>query len=273
MKSNQKSKSLSQERFSRFAEGYITSQSHARGYDLDRLVEIANPQADWLVLDVATGGGHTALKFAPYVNKVIATDITPKMLSAAEQFIRKQGVTNVVFEPADAEDLPLTDCIFDLVTCRIAPHHFSDCAGFIWEANRVLKPGGVLLIQDHVLPKDEAAAQYIDQFERLRDPSHNRAFRYLEWKNMFEKAGLNVFHTEEIIKRHQLLPWAERQGCSSETIQQLVGLLLKATPIAAEWLQIEKSETLGLSFVNHHILIAGRKFHKENSLPERYSES
>lgn len=273
MKSNQKSKSLSQERFSRFAEGYITSQSHAKGYDLNRLVEIANPQANWLVLDVATGGGHTALKFAPYVSKVIATDITPKMLSAAEQFIRKQGVTNVVFAPADAENLPFTDDTFDLVTCRIAPHHFPDCAGFIREANRVLKTGGGLLIQDHVLPKDEAAAHFIDLFERLRDPSHNRAFRDLEWENMFKQAGLQVFHTEEIIKHHQLQPWAERQGCSLETIQQLTGLLLKATPIAAEWLQIEKSDTSGLSFINHHILIAGRSSNKESALPEMRSEN
>ena len=80
MISDQDSKSLSQERFGKFAEDYVTSQSHASGYDLDRLVEIANPQADWLMLDIATGGGHTALKFAPHVRQVIATDITPKML-------------------------------------------------------------------------------------------------------------------------------------------------------------------------------------------------
>jgi hypothetical protein len=36
MKSDQESKSLSQKRFGKFAEDYVTSQSHARGYDLDR---------------------------------------------------------------------------------------------------------------------------------------------------------------------------------------------------------------------------------------------
>ena len=149
-------KSLSQKRFGQFAEGYVTSQSHAKGYDLDRLVEIANPQTDWLVLDIATGGGHTALKFAPYVRQVIATDITPRMLSAAEKFICDKGVTNVAFEPADAEDLPFEDPVFDLVTCRIAPHHFPDCARFVQEGSRVLKPGGQLLVQDHLLPEHQA---------------------------------------------------------------------------------------------------------------------
>ena len=45
MKSDQGSKSLSQERFAKFAKGYVASQSHARGIDLDRLVQTARPQA------------------------------------------------------------------------------------------------------------------------------------------------------------------------------------------------------------------------------------
>jgi ubiquinone/menaquinone biosynthesis C-methylase UbiE len=265
MKPEQESKTLSQERFGKFANGYVTSQSHAKGYDLDRLVDTAKPQVDWLMLDVATGGGHTALKFAPHVHKVIATDLTPKMLSAAENFIGAQGVTNVAFEPADAEELPFEDGIFNLVTCRIAPHHFPDCARFIQEGSRVLKSGGLLLVQDHVLPEDAVAARYIDNFERLRDPSHNRAFSYTEWTGMFEQAGLQVTHTEKIVKRHQLLPWAERQGCSPEIIEQLRQILAAASPGVAKWLQVEAMDTPKTSFVNHHILIAGRKPSVENS--------
>lgn len=257
--SDKDNKSLSQERFGQFAQGYVTSQSHAKGYDLDRLVEIANPQADWLVLDVATGGGHTALKFAPRVRKVIATDLTPKMLSVAEKFISAQGVTNITFEPVDAENLPFEDGCFDLVTCRIAPHHFPDCAGFIREGSRVLKSGGLLLVQDHVLPEDETAARYVDSFERLRDPSHHQAFSLSGWRTMFEQAGLKIAHTEEIVKRHQLIPWAERQGCSPETIEQLAQMLKEAPPRAVEWFQVENLGSSDDSFVNHHILIAGSK--------------
>jgi len=258
MKSDQESKSLSQKRFSKFAEGYVASQSHARGTDLDRLVEIANPQADWLVLDIATGGGHTALKFAPHVRQVIATDLTPKMLYAAEKFVQDQEVTNITFKPADAEDLPFEDRSFDLVTCRIAPHHFPDCARFVQEGSRVLNPGGVLLVQDHVLPEDEAAARLIDKFERLRDPSHNHAFSHVEWKSMFEQAGLEVTNTQEITKRHQLLPWAERQGCTPEVVEQLTQILAEAPPKMVAWLQIQDDGIHIASFVNHHILIAGK---------------
>jgi ubiquinone/menaquinone biosynthesis C-methylase UbiE len=92
------SESLSQQRYSEFAQGYVTSPVHARGEELDRLVEITQPQPDWIVLDVATGGGHTALKFAPYVAQVIATDLTPNMLEAAEAHITGKGVENVEFK-------------------------------------------------------------------------------------------------------------------------------------------------------------------------------
>jgi ubiquinone/menaquinone biosynthesis C-methylase UbiE len=253
------SKELSQERYSKFARGYVTSQSHAKGYDLDRLVELAQPQSNWLVLDIATGGGHTALKFASYVEKVIATDITSKMLAAAQEFITDQGVANVEFEPADAENLPFDENTFDLVTCRIAPHHFPDCVQFVREAARVLKAGGLLLLQDQVLPDDEASARYVDSFERLRDPSHNRAFNPHEWVEMFERAGLTIEHTEEIVKRHGLLHWAEMQGCTLEVIGQLTQMLVEAPPIVAAWLDAQDVGTPEASFVNHHILIKGRK--------------
>ncbi|MBA3874578.1 MAG: methyltransferase domain-containing protein, partial [Anaerolineae bacterium] len=164
-------KAQAQERFGKFAQGYVESKGHASGDDLDRLVELAQPQSDWLVLDVATGGGHTALKFAPLVNKVVALDLTPQMLEAAEKFLTGKGITNVEFKAGDAEQLPFDADIFNLVTCRIAPHHFPDCWKFVQECARVLKPGGTLIVEDNTVPDDERAARYVDAFERLRDPS------------------------------------------------------------------------------------------------------
>jgi ubiquinone/menaquinone biosynthesis C-methylase UbiE len=260
-------KSLSERRFGQRAQRYVTSQAHATGTDLDRLVEIARPHPDWSVLDVATGGGHTALKFAPYVEHVLATDLTFKMLKVAEIFITTQGAENVTFQLADAQDLPFDDAAFDLVTCRIAPHHFNDCARFVRECARVLRhpdpatgaPGGILLVQDHVLPEDQAAARYADDFERLRDPSHHRAFAESEWVGMFQGAGLVVTHMEQIVKQHEFLPWAERQDCSSDVIARLVMMLQQAPEAAAAWMQPTDIGTHQAAFVNHHILIAGHR--------------
>ena len=253
------SKSLSRERYGRLAEGYVTSETHAKGQDLARLIEVARPQADWLMLDVATGGGHTALRFAPYVSRVMATDITPRMLDKAEAFVKASGVRNVEFRLADAENLPFGNESYDLATCRIAPHHFPDPAVFVRESARVLKAGGLLLVQDHVLPDDEDVARYVDGFERLRDPSHNRAYSEREWVGMYCAAGFEVEHTEQLVKHHQFLAWAERQNCGAETVGELVRMIDDAPEAVVGWLQTQGFGTPRASFVNHHLIISGRK--------------
>src|SRR6476620_6255198 len=98
-------KDLVKQQYGAHAEGYVTSKVHAQGASLKRLVELVQPVKVWRVLDVSTGGGHTALAFAPYVREVVASDLTPEMLQAAEKFIRGQGATNVTFKLADAENL------------------------------------------------------------------------------------------------------------------------------------------------------------------------
>jgi ubiquinone/menaquinone biosynthesis C-methylase UbiE len=253
------SKTLSQQRFAQYAEGYVISKAHAKGAELERLVEIAHPQPDWIVLDVATGGGHTALAFAPHVARVIATDVTPRMLEKAKAYVTGQGATNVAFWPADAVNLPFDDGSFDLVTCRIAPHHFVDCARFVHESARVLRVGGLLLVQDHVLPDEAEAAQSVDAFERLRDPSHNRAYDEDEWRGMFADAGLTAEHAEQIVKRHAFLDWAQRQGCTPETVAQLTEMMRQAPAIARDWMRPRDWGTPEATFSNHHIIIAGRK--------------
>lgn len=259
MTSSQDSKSLSRARYTQFADGYVTSETHAQGSDLDRLIAIARPERRWNALDIATGGGHTALKFAPFVAHVIASDLTPLMLEKARRHIvRDNGVTNVSFQEADAENLPFESDRFDLVTCRIAPHHFPDAPLFLRECGRVLRPGAVLILQDQLLPDDDRSAQFVDAFERLRDPSHNRAFNEADWTTMCAEAGFAVEHCEPYIKRHQFLPWAQRQGNDKSTIEQLIQMMRKAPPAAQTWMDPTDWGTESATFVNRHIIIRGR---------------
>lgn len=259
MSESQDSKALSQARYSRFAEGYITSETHARGSDLDRLLAIVQPQPQWQALDIATGGGHTALKFAPHVADVIASDLTPRMLEKARRFIvEERGVDNVSFEQADAENLPFEDDRFDLVTCRIAPHHFPDAPRFVMECARVLKAGAVFMLQDHVLPDDRGAARIVDRFERLRDPSHHRAFAEAEWIAMFRRAGFAIEHSEHYLKRHDFIHWARRQGNDDAAIAELIQILRDAPQITREWMDPQNWGGAKATFLNRHILIRGR---------------
>ncbi len=257
--SQDETKAQVQARFSQFAQAYVTSTNHAQGTELNRLVEMAQPQADWLVLDVATGGGHTALKFAPHVARVVAADFSQAMLQAAREHILTSGNLNVRFVNTDAEAIALADNKFDLVTCRIAPHHFPDCFSFVQECARVLKPGGTLLVQDHLLPDERRAADYINAFQRLRDPSHVRGFAAYEWEGMFLDAGLTVSAVESAVYTSRLVPWAERQGRSAAVIERLQIMLMQAPDAVRPWLNPQYAGTADATFEQRYILIAGRK--------------
>lgn len=248
------SRESSRDRFGPRAEAYVTSADHDAPDELALLVAAADPQPGWLAVDVATGGGHTALAFAPAVARVVATDLTPEMLAAARRLAADRGVP-LSFAAAAAERLPFAAGSVDLVTCRIAPHHFEDPFRFVAEAARVLRVGGVLVVQDHVVPDDAAVAGWIDDFERRRDPSHRRALSEPEWRAAFAAAGLAVTSVRVIRKTHDLVVWAERQGAAVEPLR---ARLLAAPPAVAAWLEPAGLDGEGGTFVNRHVIIAGR---------------
>jgi ubiquinone/menaquinone biosynthesis C-methylase UbiE len=232
---------LVKEQFGAHAQNYVNSTDHSKSDSLDRVVELAHPQPEWRTLDIATGGGHTARAFAPRVREVVATDLTPAMLAAAEKFITGQGFTNVTFREADATALPFADGEFDLVTCRIAPHHFPDCAGFAREMARVLKPGGVAALIDNIVPGEPVAAKHINAFEKLRDPSHNWAYALGEWEAFLAAAGFEITHSEIFRKALDFDYWTGRMSVAEPTKTQLRVMLKHAPAPAREALTPEFS--------------------------------
>jgi ubiquinone/menaquinone biosynthesis C-methylase UbiE len=248
-------KSLSRERFAEHAAAYVTSEAHSGGDDLDAVVRLADPHPEWVALDVATGGGHTAIAVAPLVAGMVALDLTPEMLDAARGLATERGVAGIEFMLGDAEALPFPDASFDLVTCRIAAHHFPDVQAFANEVARVLRPGGRLVLQDMVVPDNAAAATFVNMFERLRDPSHNRSLAEVAWREVLRRAGLSVEAAEQFDKRLNLEHWSARQGCSSETVARLRELLADAGETASAWMAVE-GDGAETTFTIRHVVIA-----------------
>jgi len=97
------------------------------------------------VLDLASGPGEPALTLARLVGPrghVVATDIAPAMLAAAQEQAAAQGLINISFKAADAQNLPFASATFDVVTCRFGIAHVPDYQRALEEIRRVLRPGG-----------------------------------------------------------------------------------------------------------------------------------
>jgi len=254
---SESAKALVQAQFGPAAAEYATSAVHAKGASLARLVELVQPQSDWRVLDVASAAGHTAFVFAPHVAHVISSDLTPEMLPVAARVAAEKGITNVSFEEADAEALPYDDGHFDLVTCRIAPHHFPDIGQFVREASRVLRSGGLLAVVDNVVLAGETG-DYVNAVEKLRDPSHVRALDMAEWVALFEAAGFEIVEQETAPKKMAFESWAIRLGASPETVAELRTLFLDAPAGAKAFFQSEQTGTDIVFYLTEGLLV-GRK--------------
>ncbi len=243
------------EQFGANAASYVNSKVHAKGASLARLVELVQPQPEWKAIDIASAAGHTAFAFAPHVAHVWSTDITPEMLDQARKLVAERGLTNVTVEPADAEAIPHPDATFDLVTCRIAPHHFVDVAPFLREAARVLKPGGILAVVDNVVPAGPGG-DYVNAFEKLRDPSHGRCLSTDEWLAGYRAAGFTVLHHEELPKAMEFEVWAARHDANMQRF--LRAMLSEVQGPAAAFLTPETTEG-GTAFYLLEGIFIGKK--------------
>lgn len=240
-------------------EAYVTSPGHAGGPDLDRLVELADLAGRERVLDVATGGGHMALACARRARRVIAIDLTEPMLRAARGFIGGRGAANVAFVLGDAEAIPFATGFFDRVTCRIAPHHFGDVGRFVGEAARVLRAGGLFLLQDIQGVEDPEAAAFITAAERFRDPSHVRAYAAGEWRAHCVAAGLQVEAVESIPKARDFLDWTGRVGMG-EAAREALEAMFRAAPEAIKAaFDVRIEEGRVRAFTDRMLLVRARK--------------
>ena len=239
----QRIQEMARAQFGATASNYVDSPRHATGDDLRRLIELAALRGDERVLDIATGAGHTALAFAPHVAEVVATDLTPRILEEAVNLVAARGVRNVTCSEAQAESLPFGPQSFDVVTCRIAAHHFADPEAFVRESARVLVPGGLFLLEDQTAPEDPELDEFINHVERWRAPSHVRAYTAKEWRAWLESAGLRVESVEDVDKgSYDFADWTARANMPDAERDALERWLLAAPPRCAEFFRVESSE-------------------------------
>jgi ubiquinone/menaquinone biosynthesis C-methylase UbiE len=242
--------------FAQRAAFYTTSAVHKDQSVLMRLVELAQVKSTDRVLDVATGTGHTAFAFAPYVHAVIATDITPEMLFEGGRLKAEGGITNVEFRLADVHVLPFEAEAFDVVTCRRATHHFVDIAKALCEMKRVLKPGGRLVVDDRSVPEDDFVDATLNHLDVLHDRSHVREYRPSEWRRLLQAAGLTVETLEPYIKHRPLSAFTN--GVEPESVAEIEHIVAGLNEAQRAALNVAEKD--GEIYLNHwYVMVVGVK--------------
>lgn len=211
--------------FGKRASAYRYSSTHGNPVDLQRMIRLLNPSPDAAALDVATGGGHTAITLAGYVRKVVAVDITPEMLAEAEDASRQRGIDNIEFQAADVHNLNFPGGQFDIVASRFAPHHFSDIKRALREMCRVLKPGGKLYILDCSVVDGDEPEKEINRIEFLRDSSHQYSYSPRLWKRLLDGLPLKTEHAVLYQTRYELPQWFDRMGTDQAKRQEIFRIL------------------------------------------------
>jgi ubiquinone/menaquinone biosynthesis C-methylase UbiE len=100
------------------------------------------------VLEVAVGTGLN-LSFYPAEVRLTGVDLSPAMLAHARERAAELG-REIDLREADAQALPFPDASFDTVVCTLSLCAVPDERAAISQMWRVLRPGGRLLLLDHV---------------------------------------------------------------------------------------------------------------------------
>ena len=138
------------------------------------------------VLDVACGTGVLLERLVDVVDglQAVGVDVSPAML---ERSRAKRLGRDVHWVRADARRLPLVDAAFDVVVCSSALHYFREPEECLREMQRVLAPGGTLILVDWL--REGWPMQWLDRRLRRRHPAYMRMYNGDECLRLLEQAG------------------------------------------------------------------------------------
>lgn len=135
--------------FDLLADGYDRAALRFFPFAADRVAQRLVPRPGEKILDVATGTGAVAVALGQRLGgggRVMAVDISERMLDRAYANVRRMALHNVDLHPMDAAALEFRSGYFDAVTCSFGLFFLQDMVEALREWRRVLKPGGRLLL-------------------------------------------------------------------------------------------------------------------------------
>jgi SAM-dependent methyltransferase len=227
--------------FSRQADSFARSPAMSAAATLDALIDLVPAGEGGRWLEVACGPGIVARALAPRVGSVQGVDLTPSMIEKARAEAAAAGVGDLEFSLGDATALELEDGAFDGAITRFSLHHIPVPGRVVAEMARVVRPGGWVVISDHVTDEDGPAAAWHAEIERLRDPSHWACLTPGRLRALGEAAGLELDREEVVGFDIDFEEWLGR-GSGGPAAAGLIDGLLGEAPPAAESFRVFASD-------------------------------
>ena len=174
----------------RLARGYDQRWSRYITQTLTFLKTWASIPPGAAVLDIGCGTGEfERLVLCEHPeHRMVGVDLSAKMLEIARQ--KCQGYSNVTLCIASASALPFPDRSFDLVVSASALHYFDQLAVSLAEMQRVVKPGGSVVILDWC--KDYLLCRLFDIVLKLIEPAYRRCYAQREFHRLLASAQFDI---------------------------------------------------------------------------------
>jgi SAM-dependent methyltransferase len=197
---------------------------------LGALVDLvpADSEARWL--EAACGPSMVGRAVAPRVGSLHGVDLTPAMIEKAREEAAREGLANVEFSLGDATALEFEDQSFDGAITRFSLHHIPAPQRVVEEMARVVRPGGLVVIADHARDDDDAVAAWVEEIERLRDPSHWACLTPARLRAIGAAAGLEPDREELLPFELDFVDWRDRSSGGKAAAPLIDRLLEEATP-------------------------------------------
>lgn len=180
----------------RVAEGYSRKPVPDEAIYQEKLrITRTHMTPDSEVLEFGCGSGSTAIAHAPFVKRILATDISAKMIEIAEGKADTGNVNNVAFRQTSIEDLDVPDASFDIVLGLSILHLVADWRGAIAKVHRILKPGGVFVSSTACLGDSMSIFRFIGPIGRtLGLLPMLRVFKVFHLEDALRTAGFEIEH-------------------------------------------------------------------------------
>jgi SAM-dependent methyltransferase len=219
--------------FTHQADSFAASPAMSSAQILTALVELAAVDSEARWLETACGPGLVARALAGRVGTVEGVDLTPAMVEKARAEAAADGVGNVEFAVGDATALEYEDGSFDGAINRLSLHHIPAPQRLVREMARVVRPGGQVIVGDHVTDPDPEAMAWHQEVERLRDPSHWLCLTQERLRRLGEEAGLTLDSEQLVGIDLDYDDWLAR-GSAGPSAAALIDELLAEVPASVE---------------------------------------